>query len=247
MKKKLYKLLPGFIKNKIRQLYYFKKFSAVTWNDEKDLEVIRLLVKPGDTVLDIGTNFGLYTKFLSLQVGNNGKVYAFEPVPDTFDTLENNVNKSGLINVTCIKKAVSNAAGEAYISIPTYEDGSENYYEASLQQANSKNGIRIETIALDEWYKNKIQQLSFIKLDVEGHEPEALQGMTKMIEEFHPKMMIEINDGFENGSIGQKVKTYMQEKGYTMKYFDGQIIRDTDGKEEGVNYIFIHQSSSDIK
>lgn len=239
LKRKLFKFLPASIQKEIKYKYYFKKFSNASINDEKDLRILKKLIKPGDTVIDIGANFGLYTKFLSEATGNTGKVFSFEPVPGTFDILKNNINKSKLNNVTIFKKAISDKNGEAFIFIPEYKDGSENYYEASLQNATQENGIRIETIRLDDWLSDKINNIDFIKMDVEGHEPQALSGAEKILSKFHPKLMIEINDGFEEGSTGKKVLNFLSKFNYEINYFDGSTLRKTDGNEEGVNFIFL--------
>ncbi len=240
LKKKLFKFLPSAIQKKIKHRYYFKKFNNATSEEEKDLIVLTELINPGDIVLDIGANFGLYSKFLSQLTGEMGKVYSFEPVPDTFEVLQYNINKSKLTNVKAFKKAVSDQMGEAFISIPEYDDGSENYYEASLKNTSSDNGFRIETIRLDDFIlETKTEKIDFMKMDVEGHEPEALAGAEKLIEKFHPKMMIEINDGFEVNSTGAKVLNFLERFNYKMFYYDGNILRESAGKEAGVNFIFL--------
>src|SRR6476469_1137711 len=53
---------------------------------EPELELIPLAVRPGDTVLDIGANFGLYAYHMGRAVGPSGKVYCFEPIPFTATT-----------------------------------------------------------------------------------------------------------------------------------------------------------------
>lgn len=240
MKKKLFWLLPVFVRKLIRKKYYFKKFWEATLQDEKDLQLIPMLINPGDTVLDIGANYGLYTRFFAEQVGKTGTVHSFEPVPDTFDVLKNNVEKAGLsqVKVHCI--AISNQSGTATISIPTYPDGSKNYYEATLQHAASGNGILIQTLKLDEWL-DSFSLLHFIKLDVEGHEPQALAGMKHLIEKYYPIFLIEINDDFSPGSTGYKVQEMMLNWGYSMYYFEKNELRLSYGKEKGVNYVFINK------
>jgi FkbM family methyltransferase len=240
LKKKIFQWLPGFLRRIIRRNYYFKKFTKASLQDEKDLQLISMLIHPGDTVLDIGANYGLYTRFFAQQVGKTGTVHSFEPVPETFDVLKNNVQKAGLSQVKVYNQAISHETGMATISIPTYPDGSENYYEATMQHAANAKSIRIQTLKLDDWL-NKFSPINFIKLDVEGHEPQALQGMQQLIEKYHPIFLIEINDDFSPGSTGSKVKQMMSAWGYSMFYFDQHELRPSSGKESGVNYVFMYK------
>ncbi|MCX7745150.1 MAG: FkbM family methyltransferase [Flavobacteriales bacterium] len=239
MKKKIFRLLPNFLRRIIRRRYYFKKFSEASLQEEKDLQLIPLLIHPGDTVLDIGANYGLYTRFFAQQVGKSGTVHSFEPVPATFDVLKNNVEKAGLSQVKVHLLAISNLTGTATISVPVYPDGSENFYEATLQQTASGKGIVIQTLRLDEWL-NSFSALHFVKMDVEGHEPSALEGMNLLIEKFHPAFLIEINDDFSPGTTGKQVKQMMENWGYTMYFYEHEKLRPSTGKENGVNYVFLY-------
>src|SRR5882762_9786760 len=54
---------------------------------EPELDLIALAVKPSETALDLGANYGLYSYHLSRALGSSGRIYAFEPVPFTFSTL----------------------------------------------------------------------------------------------------------------------------------------------------------------
>jgi len=54
---------------------------ALTDASELDFKVVKTLVAPGDSVVDIGANIGVYTKYLSDLLGNQGRVYSIEPVP----------------------------------------------------------------------------------------------------------------------------------------------------------------------
>ena len=55
---------------------------------EPELDLLKIGLRPGETALDIGANFGIYAHYMSKAVGKNGKVYSFEPVPFTFQTLK---------------------------------------------------------------------------------------------------------------------------------------------------------------
>lgn len=240
MDKRLLNLLPPGIQRLIRRWYYLRKFSRSSAHDEKDLGLVRTLVTRGDVAFDIGANFGLYTKVLAECVGEKGQVFAFEPVPHTFDVLANNVRHSHLRQVTPLPYAASSETGVATISIPAYADGGENTYEASLEASGSGTQMQIETVRLDEQFAS-LPRLDFVKLDVEGHEPAVLEGMQVIIEKHHPSFLIEINDGFAEGSTGRTVRTMMLAKGYSMWYFDGIELRPSSGNEDGVNYLFTYK------
>lgn len=239
MKHLVFRLLPSSVQSLIRKWYYLRKFLRVRADDEKDLSLVGKLVRSGDTVFDIGANFGLYTKILAECVGTGGRVYSFEPVPQTFHILEHNVLSAKLNQVSPLCLAASNTTGKATISIPTYSDGGENMYEASLERSGTGTGIEISTVRLDEQFAD-LDRLNFVKLDVEGHEPAVLDGMQGIITRHHPAFLIEINDGFTEGSTGSTVARFMHSLGYSMHYFDGTVVRPSQGGEQGVNYLFMH-------
>ena len=69
------------------------------------------------TVVDIGANYGSYTLIASTLVGNDGKVYAFEPELGNYDILVKNIEMNGCTNVTPIRKAVSNKQGKVRLYV----------------------------------------------------------------------------------------------------------------------------------
>ena len=91
-------------------------------------------MKPGDTVLDIGANIGHYTARLSNLVGANGRVIAFEPIPETFELLACNVARLAIQNVTLINAAACDSTTEVGMAVPGFESGLSNYYMAHISQ-----------------------------------------------------------------------------------------------------------------
>lgn len=241
MKQQLFRLLPMMMQQAVRRWHYQRKFAAASSADEKDLLLVARIVATGDVVFDIGANFGLYTKILAEAVGPKGTVYSFEPVPQTYDVLVRNLRRAGLDHVQPLCYAASDVTGTALISIPTYADGSDNMYGATLEQADGSTGLQISTLRLDERFAD-LSQLNVVKLDVEGHEPQVLEGMRSVIARHYPAFLIEINDGFDENSIGAQVHAFMTAMGYSMYYFDGSELRRSYSAEEGVNYLFIHSA-----
>src|SRR5438045_1596543 len=90
---------------------------------EPELELVRYAVQPGDTVLDIGANFGLYTYAMARAVGAAGRVYSFEPVPFTHRTLATVLRLLHVKNATVVPKGCSDTAGTVRFTVPLQEAG----------------------------------------------------------------------------------------------------------------------------
>ena len=108
---------------------YLMKHVPEDWV-ERDALMAKQLVSPGDSVLDIGANIGQYSRLLSGWVGPAGRVYAFEPIPQIFDFLSNNVRKLGLSNIELLNFALSDEERTTTMVIPTYRWGTECWYDA---------------------------------------------------------------------------------------------------------------------
>lgn len=81
-------------------------------HEEFETELVKRMIKRGDVVLDIGANIGYYTLIFAKIVGEDGKVFAFEPDPTNFALLKRNVEINGYKNILLVQKAVSNKSGK---------------------------------------------------------------------------------------------------------------------------------------
>jgi FkbM family methyltransferase len=136
-------------------------------------------VNAGDTVLDIGANIGYYTLIAAKLVGRNGRVHAFEPDPGNFDLLEQNVRLNAYWNVALVNKAVSNTNGEARLYLADGNWGWHRIYETP----DAKGHIPTELVALDSFFgAEDLGGDLVIKLDIEGAEVGAVQGMSHLIQ-----------------------------------------------------------------
>lgn len=236
-----YKILPKGIQQNIRCRYYLKRFENVTNSDEPEMLYLKTIIAKGNIVADIGANFGAYTKIMANLVEKNGSVFSFEPIPDTYNALNYNITKTDLTQVQPYNLGVSDKNAFVKMIIPDYKHGGQNFYEARITD-NHERGISIQTVTLDDFLLPKISALHFIKIDVEGHEPQVLKGAKKLIERFKPILMIEINDDFTlPGSIGKEVVDFMKNMNYLMFYFDGSKLISAEKKQKGVNYFFLPQ------
>jgi FkbM family methyltransferase len=166
---------------------YMRNYEAYT------TYLFRAAIKPGATVVDIGANIGYFSIIGAQKTGSHGKVCAFEPAPDNFRLLRKNVQLSGAVNVTCIQKAV---AGESK-STTLFESNHPGQHSLLLQPYTKTGHTRtVECVTLDEYLDG--QTVGVIKMDIEGYEYFALQGMRRTIAnsnectlftELHPRVL----------------------------------------------------------
>lgn len=212
---------------------------------EKDAIVANGLISEGDTVLDIGANLGFFSRFFAKRVGPSGLVYAFEPIPQTYDFLTNNMHRLALTNVKCLYFALSDTNKTDTMVIPTYRWGQECWYDARIktEKANPTwRQIQIESRTLDDFFKGAggIPKISFIKCDANYHELAVLRGALETIRSCHPAMLIEVNPDPDNQqTTAFATFELLRNEGYEAYRFDGQKLSRRKPGERSQNYFFL--------
>lgn len=149
-----------------------------------------IVIEESDFVFDCGANMGLFTG-VAASKAVKGKVFAFEPVSSTFNSLSKTINLYS--NIEGIKKGVSNINGKLEIDLSSYEEnqGSSTIIrEISKKNTNDKSEV-IEVITLDNFVNiNNISKVDFIKADIEGAERLMLDGARYVLKKFAPKLSI---------------------------------------------------------
>lgn len=159
-------------------------------------------LRPGDWCLDVGANIGYYTCRMASLVGPAGRVIALEPVPSTAAVLS--AVSAPFENVTILQFAASETAGEISFSIPSADTGLNDYFMARADPAGNKTMLSIPVDCL------RIRKLALVKIDVEGHEFEALCGMAGTIARCRPVIIVETEQT-------EKVSQLLNEFGYRPK------------------------------
>ncbi len=152
------------------------KLSIFGVYDPFETELVKKEIKNGDIVLDIGANIGYYTLIYAKLVGENGKVFAFEPDPDNFAILKKNVETNGYKNVILNQKAVSDVGGKLRLYLK-HSSAAHSIFDPH----DSNKFIEIDSIRLDDYFKNYEENINFIKMDVEGAEGKVIQGMRSIL------------------------------------------------------------------
>lgn len=201
-------------------------WSGLTGNWEKEsLQLWIKLCKKSNFIVDIGANTGIYA-LIAKTLNPNAKVFAFEPVRRVYDKLvfNNNLNN---YDIKCFESALSNADGIATI----FDTLSEHTYSVTVNKNLNTSELstfetQIKTTRLSTFIKSeKIAKIDLMKIDVESHEPEVLEGMGNYIGMMRPTMLIEII----NNEIGSKVELLLSNMDYL--YFridDSGIIKTSD-------------------
>jgi FkbM family methyltransferase len=128
----------------------------------------------GDTLIDIGAGVGEETIIFSSLVGSEGKVFAIEAHPKTFQALTYLKETNGLKNVICSNVALSDKAGIVQI------EDSENSLGNSILQVSANKHFQILAETFDDFVKrNKLERIDFVKMNVEGAEQLIVKGMVE--------------------------------------------------------------------
>jgi FkbM family methyltransferase len=139
---------------------------------EDEIKFIRELIQPGQNVIDIGANYGLYTLAFAKKVGQSGIVYAYEPSSATASILSESVKANGFSQIIIEKKALSNEDGEANLSI------NENSELNSLVNRSGLNDLseKVTVTTLDNCMTSfGWENIDFVKIDAEGAEEKYYQ------------------------------------------------------------------------
>lgn len=167
-------------------------------------EYIIRTVKPGWRVLDIGANYGYYSFLLADIVGVEGHCTAFEPNPVAARALRQSLSVNGFDNRSqVIEAALSSVSGKnSLLLVPTGEPKNCRLTEEIDENIISRgegNFIEVPLVALDELAMGRID---FIKIDAEGAEDKIIQGMTRLISQHRPHMVVEYNFGRLQDPVG---------------------------------------------
>jgi FkbM family methyltransferase len=162
-------------------------FIVMTKHEEEILGLFR--PKEGDTVVDIGAHMGRYTITSSKSVGQHGRVIAVEAHPYNFRILYHNLKLNKLQNVSALNCAVYSMKARLKLYLPDEDLGytmhhslMTNYLVSKYSKEIERRYIEVEADTLDNLLKVRgINEVNWIKIDVEGAEYEVLKGAKEIL------------------------------------------------------------------
>lgn len=239
------RLLPPRTRHALKKLYYprlIRRFDPARWPPSA---ITDRIVSPGDHVVDAGANIGYVTALLARRVGSEGLVDAVEPVPATYDLLAHNVRALGLANVRTHPVGLAARNTEAWMEIPAFEDGRENLYESKVvdaADASAETGSRVsvQLRRLDTLLAQRTRPVTFVKIDVEGHELQAVEGAQEVLRDDRPALLIEVSgDPDAQGSNAARLFDRLAGMGYEPWTQSGDDLRPRRSGDRSVDYFFL--------
>lgn len=244
IKRVLLKTLPEPVLRPLKKAYLARAYRNVKPEDLRDAPVVPLLIGPGACALDIGSSVGYYAKVFSDLVGPTGKVHVFEPLPQSFEILQSNMERWKRDNAELHPVAVSDRSETVTMSIPKKSSGGEDYYEARITGQDKDDDhlyVQVKTVTLDSLFHDAAHPLHFIKVDAMGNELPCIEGARAVIERDAPAFLIAFySNPNHEGSDGARVFEILTgEFGYGIYWFDGKQLHPWKPGESSYRYFFL--------
>ena len=159
---------------------------------EDEIKFLRRLLQPGQKVIDIGANYGVYTLSMAQTVGPTGSVWAFEPASSTARLLAEGIAANGFTQIILERSALSNTCGTAQLSLCEHSELNALIHGKPSSSASET----VPLVTLDErmgsygWC-----DIEFMKIDAEGEEANILKGGERFFAELSPLVQYEIKAG----------------------------------------------------
>lgn len=160
--------------------------TSIARNRQWDPHIVNAMsgiLREGDTFVDVGANVGIMTFYASKLVGKLGRVIAVEPHPDNLQMLYRGIQKNLTNNVQVLPFAASDKA-----DIFSIIGGTSNSFITEPQDHSNL----VQSIILDQ-HLNNLGRIDLVKLDIEGHELNALNGFRQLLHRWKPVVILEFN------------------------------------------------------
>ena len=186
--------------------------------EPQETALVRSILRPGMTFVDVGANWGYFTLLAANLVGRNGRVLSLEPDPRHFRSLSANVARSALDQVTVLQVAAANEAGT--LSLAGYDESGGNYGVSRIVAAadDYTRVFQVAANSLDQLLaEHSLASVDLLKMDIEGGEAFAIKGLTaslssrrvkRVLLELHPAQIA------EHGSSVSEIIGSLQAAGY---------------------------------
>ena len=176
----------------------FKSFLKDNPHERGEVEFLKSVAQEGMYVIDVGANIGITSVALAKRIRRVGRLHSFEPVPEYFDILKDNVSSNRLGNVKVYELAVTDRVGRA----PFYQ----KEFSSGVVFEEGARRLEVSTTSMDRFLDDKkIERTDLINMDCEGSELLVLKGAKETLRKNKVKIFCEIHHDFLK-QLGQSVE-----------------------------------------
>jgi FkbM family methyltransferase len=171
-----------------RHIYFMGAYEPI------ESHLFSRMIRRGWTVFDVGSNVGQYALLASTLVGETGSVHAFEPVPGNFERARHHLVLNQLQNVSLHRIAAWRESKNVELGLAAEHVDNDGAYSVGSASSSAVAPVNAQALALDDYVdQRQIARVDLIKMDIEGAELAALQGLVRTLRRHRPVILIEIN------------------------------------------------------
>jgi len=199
----------------IKRVLYGTRYEAALEN------AMQAVIRPGDVIWDVGANIGFFSTRFAQWTGPQGSVYAFEPAPDIAARLRGAAAPFG--NVVIVQQGLSDTEGTAGFLLDRKHDGATSRIAAPGDRS-ARETIKITTGDL-LIASGTVKAPDVIKMDIEGHELEALMGIAGLLGTKPPRHLFIEMHGFlyarqAREDVPWRIEKFLRENEYDVAWVD---------------------------
>lgn len=210
----------------------YSDIDSLALSMSKIIEYKRSSINQVINILDVGANLGFYS--LAFGMNKDVNIYAFEPFGESFQYLISNIENNDFHNINPINQGLSDLNEKLFLGPPRYKNLSTRflkYFDKNSlgsrtihTRVKPKNITELSDFRIGDEEKNilALSSVDIIKIDVEGSEMKVLAGLKETIKNYHPAIMIEINNNYETSAIFR----FLIDSGYS-KFIDFSVLKDS--------------------
>jgi FkbM family methyltransferase len=189
-------------------------------------ECLDALLKPGDVYIDVGAHIGFHAATAAYRVGAEGRVFAFEADPAVHGRLARNLAQFPWAQA--VHGAVWEHSGTLAFERSSFEQESGWGTLCNVRDLGKGEHVNVRAVSLDDWCREtQIVRVDVMKIDAEGSELAVLRGAQRMLDRFHPAIVLEINGILleQTGTSATKIVDFLMAGGYTLYYLSFRQLR----------------------
>ncbi len=237
IKRILFKLLPQrlFLRAMHRSFYLMYDLGFLKKNKEyKYHYMIRSIIKPDYSIVDIGANLGYFSKNFA-RLTPNGKVLSIEPIPPFYDVLKKFLTK--FPQVTVMNCALGSEKGTLTMVMPETDGVMRTGlpHVARSEEEKKLHKTQDVDVFVGSELLGALDRIDYIKCDIEGYEWVVFQEIKSVIAIKKPIIQIEISPENEENMFA-----YFAELGYTQYGIaDFRIVKESGKQKEQGDFLFV--------